>query len=146
MRRPFRSRVLVLLTFCCSLACSSQEQNHLDSTVPEGVEAGVLTDGTRDVHYVEWPGDGVPLVMVHGLGGNAPWWSSVARLLPGRDIIAVDLPGHGLSPPTDEWQIEPMGRSIAALTARCMRMGSRVSSPTAAPYCKPCSRFKGNGR
>ena len=38
------------------------------------------------------------LLALHGLASNARWWDLVAdRLVPAHRVIAVDLPGHGLS-------------------------------------------------
>jgi pimeloyl-ACP methyl ester carboxylesterase len=51
------------------------------------------------VHYVDFGGEGTPLLMVHGLGGNALNWMAV-----GPDIarsyhaLAVDLAGFGQTP------------------------------------------------
>jgi pimeloyl-ACP methyl ester carboxylesterase len=45
-------------------------------------------------------GSGEPLVLLHGLGHRRQAWGAVAGLLaPFRDVVAVDLPGHGQSPP-----------------------------------------------
>ena len=45
-------------------------------------------------------GSGAPLVLVHGLGGR---WQSWLPVLPGltaaREVTAIDLPGHGETPP-----------------------------------------------
>ena len=38
-----------------------------------------------------------PLVLIHGAGGNHLSWPAELRRLPGRDIHALDLPGHGKS-------------------------------------------------
>ena len=38
------------------------------------------------------------ILALHGLASNARWWDLVAdRLVPAHRVIAVDLPGHGLS-------------------------------------------------
>jgi pimeloyl-ACP methyl ester carboxylesterase len=51
-------------------------------------------------------GSGPPLVLLHGLGHRRQGWAAVLdRLTPHRDVIAVDLPGHGQSPP-----LRPAGR------------------------------------
>lgn len=42
-------------------------------------------------------GDGPPLVALHGFTGTGAIWGTLA--LPRRRVIAVDLPGHGASPP-----------------------------------------------
>jgi pimeloyl-ACP methyl ester carboxylesterase len=45
-------------------------------------------------------GSGPPLVLLHGIGHRRQAWDAVLdRLAPHRDVIAVDLPGHGESPP-----------------------------------------------
>jgi pimeloyl-ACP methyl ester carboxylesterase len=45
-------------------------------------------------------GSGPPLVLLHGVGHRRQAWGAVVeRLAPHRDVILVDLPGHGESPP-----------------------------------------------
>jgi pimeloyl-ACP methyl ester carboxylesterase len=51
----------------------------------------------------ERSGSGPPLVLLHGVGHRRQAWGAVlGRLTPHRDVIAVDLPGHGESPPLPE--------------------------------------------
>jgi len=40
-----------------------------------------------------------PLVLVHGAGGTLWHWPPQVRRLPGARVLALDLPGHGQSPP-----------------------------------------------
>ncbi|WP_261989963.1 alpha/beta fold hydrolase [Hymenobacter puniceus] len=50
------------------------------------------------MHYIR-RGSGRPLLLVHGLGGSWRSWNTVlAALVAERDVIAVDLPGHGETP------------------------------------------------
>jgi pimeloyl-ACP methyl ester carboxylesterase len=45
-------------------------------------------------------GTGPPLVLIHGIGSHWQVWKPVLDLLtPHRDVIALDLPGFGASPP-----------------------------------------------
>jgi pimeloyl-ACP methyl ester carboxylesterase len=45
-------------------------------------------------------GSGEPLVLIHGTGSRRQMWDPVLPLLePHRDVLAVDLPGFGASPP-----------------------------------------------
>jgi pimeloyl-ACP methyl ester carboxylesterase len=45
-------------------------------------------------------GSGPPLVLIHGLGGERHVWAPVIERIAGRrDIVTVDLPGFGESPP-----------------------------------------------
>ena len=45
-------------------------------------------------------GTGCPLVMVHGLGANLRTWDPLlAARKSSRELILIDLPGHGRSAP-----------------------------------------------
>ncbi|MBC7827816.1 MAG: alpha/beta fold hydrolase [Chitinophagaceae bacterium] len=47
-------------------------------------------------------GNGQPLLLIHGLGGSWKSWIPVIdRLAAHREIIAIDLPGHGKTPKLD---------------------------------------------
>jgi pimeloyl-ACP methyl ester carboxylesterase len=52
----------------------------------------------------EWPGDGIPFLLVHGLASNARTWDHVAAYLNerGHRVAAVDQRGHGLSDKPDD--------------------------------------------
>jgi pimeloyl-ACP methyl ester carboxylesterase len=51
------------------------------------------------VHYIDFGGDGVPLLMVHGLGGNALNWMAVGPgLSTHHRVLALDLTGFGQTP------------------------------------------------
>ena len=44
-------------------------------------------------------GSGSPLVLVHGLGGRRQSWQPVLPgLLSNREVVTLDLPGHGETP------------------------------------------------
>ena len=63
-------------------------------------------------------GDGPPLVLLHGVGHRRQAWHPVLdRLTPHRDVIMVDLPGHGDSPPlrTKGPVVEEMLAEVLAL-------------------------------
>lgn len=67
-----------------------------------GAESHLREVGGQAVHFyrLEGTGKGVPVVLVHGLGGNA---NGFARLLLGLakrfpSVYALDLPGNGFSP------------------------------------------------
>jgi esterase len=56
-------------------------------------------DGLK-FHYLDWGGDGPPLVMLHGLTGHAHTWDHTAAALSARyHVYALDQRGHGDS----EW-------------------------------------------
>ncbi len=51
-----------------------------------------------DMHHIR-RGAGTPLLLVHGLGGSWRSWTPILEPLAAeREIIAVDLPGFGLTP------------------------------------------------
>ena len=55
------------------------------------------------VHHADYGGhpDGPSVVLVHGLGGSHLNWDLLApRLTPYARVLALDLPGFGLSAPT----------------------------------------------
>ena len=55
-------------------------------------------------------GSGRPLLLIHGLGGNHRSWDTIAGdLAAQRELVLVDLPGFGESPPL------PVAPTVAAL-------------------------------
>jgi pimeloyl-ACP methyl ester carboxylesterase len=74
-------------------------------------------DGTP-VNYVDvGEGELEPIVFVHGLGGQwQNWLENIPRAAQERRVIALDLPGFGLSPePRDRITIPAYGRCVDAL-------------------------------
>lgn len=58
-----------------------------------------VVDLDGPVHYIDFGGDGEPMLMVHGLGGNALNWMAVGPQLSERyHAIAIDLAGFGQTP------------------------------------------------
>jgi pimeloyl-ACP methyl ester carboxylesterase len=77
-------------------------------------------DGSA-VNYVDiGSGEREPIVFVHGLGGQwQNWLENIPRAAQERRVIALDLPGFGLSPmPRDEITIPGYGRTVDALLER----------------------------
>jgi pimeloyl-ACP methyl ester carboxylesterase len=67
----------------------------------------------------ERAGSGPALVLLHGLGHRRQGWTAVLdKLTPHRDVINVDLPGHGQSPPlraTGQHPVEAITEQVGAL-------------------------------
>ena len=61
-------------------------------------------------------GSGKPLLLIHGLGGSARSWSTIwTALAARRDLIAVDLPGFGDTPPlAGETSIRSLSDAVTA--------------------------------
>ena len=59
-------------------------------------------------------GSGAPLLLVHGLGGSTHSWDTISPALSReREVIAVDLPGHGKSTAeADSGTFEGLARSL----------------------------------
>jgi pimeloyl-ACP methyl ester carboxylesterase len=58
-----------------------------------------VVDIDGPVHYLDFGGDGSPLLMVHGLGGSALNWMAVGpELANTHHAIALDLAGFGQTP------------------------------------------------
>lgn len=51
----------------------------------------------KEIHYFEQPGQGPPVVMIHGLPGTHKDFDQVVGLLQGRHVITIDRPGFGWS-------------------------------------------------
>jgi len=50
-----------------------------------------------EIHYFEQPGQGVPVVMIHGQPGSHEDFDPVVGELPGLHLISIDRPGFGWS-------------------------------------------------
>ncbi|MEZ4717328.1 MAG: hypothetical protein R2851_14770 [Caldilineaceae bacterium] len=78
----------------------------------------------------------VPLLLVHGAGGKLTHWPPHLRRLPGRTVIAPDLPGHGQSTGGGLASIAEYGTWLVALLMRCTSIARRWPvTPWAAPSC-----------
>lgn len=80
--------------------------------------------GGTPVNYVDvGSGDREPVVLVHGLGGQwQNWLENIPRLAQDRRVLALDLPGHGLTPEPedDDISISGYGRCVDAF---CEQLG-----------------------
>jgi pimeloyl-ACP methyl ester carboxylesterase len=98
---------------------------------------------TEDVrlHYVDWGGDGRPVVLLHATGFHARLWDPYAERLRGRlRVIALDQRGHGDSGlPRTGFAWEHLGEDlyamIAALGIEGCDAAGHSSGGTAAAVC-----------
>ena len=99
----------------------------------------VEIDG-RPVNYVDiGSGAREPIVFVHGLGGQwQNWLENIPRAAQERRVIALDLPGFGLSPmPRDQITIPGYGRrswrsATGSASARSTSSATRWAATSAA--------------
>ena len=69
-------------------------------------------------------GSGPPLVLLHGVGHRRQAWGAVLdRLTPHRDVVLVDLPGHGESPPLKLDGRSVIGAMLAEVTGLLDEVG-----------------------
>jgi pyruvate dehydrogenase E2 component (dihydrolipoamide acetyltransferase) len=60
--------------------------------------------------------EGAPLVLIHGLCADLNGWRPLFRVLPGtRPALAIDLPGHGLSPLGEDASFEALVEAARAV-------------------------------
>src|SRR4051812_5057883 len=65
-------------------------------------------------------GGGEPLVLLHGLGSFRQAWDPVVPALSAvADVVAVDLPGFGASPPLSDG-VEPSPAALALAVAQLL--------------------------
>ena len=74
------------------------------------------------LHWTE-AGAGRPIVLLHGLNDSHRTWRDIWPLLPGRRVLMLDLPGHGLSsrpdaPYTLDWNATQVCRWMEHLDLR----------------------------
>ena len=67
------------------------------------------------LRYFERPGEGPPILLLHGFGGAAWNFTELAPLLAGRRLLIPDLPGHGGSEPLPAPTIAGFADAVAAL-------------------------------
>jgi pimeloyl-ACP methyl ester carboxylesterase len=102
------------------------------ATAPDGAAPRWFTDavaaspevGALDVHgcrisYLAWGEERDPVVvLVHGGGAHARWWSHIGPLLAtGRRVVAVDLSGHGDSGWRERYTVETWAAEVMAVAA-----------------------------
>ncbi|MFP4322574.1 MAG: alpha/beta fold hydrolase [Anaerolineales bacterium] len=74
----------------------------------------VSTDYGR-LFVTDRSGDAPPLLLIHGAGSDHLSWSAPLRRLPGRRVLAPDLPGHGRSAGDAQADVMPYANAVIAL-------------------------------
>ena len=96
--------------------------------VSQGVEATSVDVRGKPVHvYAAGPADAArTVVLLHGLGDSANDWFRTIPILAWRGdrVLAIDLPGHGLSPPHDERGFLHIREHAAIVREVVERLGS----------------------
>jgi len=76
------------------------------------------------LHWTE-VGEGLPVLLLHGLNDSHRTWREIWPRLPGRRVLMLDLPGHGMSsrpdaPYTLDWNATQVARFIERLDLRSL--------------------------
>lgn len=86
--------ILFLLSLMSILSVPGQEGNN-----PKFISEFVEVDGVR-VHYLDFGGKGLPVILVHSEGWNALTFKEFGTLLAGQNrVLAITRPGYGDSEP-----------------------------------------------
>lgn len=79
-----------------------------------GLSPRRIAVGALDLAVLERRRPGVPVVLIHGFGGDKETWLLMAPRLRGCPLVLLDLPGHGASG-HDSADLDESGRLIGAV-------------------------------
>jgi pimeloyl-ACP methyl ester carboxylesterase len=96
-RRISIKRALLILVGALALAIVALNWTYGRLPTEPRPTGSFMQVGKLRIHYIEHPGAGTPVVLIHGLPGTAADWEDVTPLLEGHRTIAIDRPGFGYS-------------------------------------------------
>jgi pimeloyl-ACP methyl ester carboxylesterase len=92
--------------------------NDIDEAPDLGFQPRVYESPDEPLHALVREGRGPTIVLLHGAASNALAFLPILEAFADRRLVCVDLPGHGASPPTEDWTLARLAarieRSIAA--------------------------------
>src|SRR3954452_2984160 len=109
--RRWRTRTGAVLRVL-SLATPTGPVDEMDSMRAPDIHDVRLADGRR-LRVRQWPGEGRPLVLLHGLLDDSEGWTGLA-MDTHRPCLAIDLPGFGGSELPTRPRISAYAEDIAA--------------------------------
>ncbi len=100
MKKLFKTLPALLIT-CLIFGCTSFKQGTYDFMISvdrsmSGLKQSSVIVNGQTMSYLERPGKGETIVLIHGFGANKDNWTRFVRYLPKEyRVIAIDMPGHG---------------------------------------------------
>lgn len=107
--------LLVSAALLCGCSCPLNQKSPASASAPRTL---VIQRPAGAIVAEESGAGGLPVLFVHGLGGDSHVWSEqVARLRPQRSVITMDLPGHGQSEPAKngDYSVQAMASAVGAV-------------------------------
>jgi len=108
-----------------------------DSSAPKAQSRFAKLDGAR-IHYVSYGKGREALVLIHGWTSNLEFWrDQISDLAKRNRVIAIDLPGHGLSDkPQITYSMDVFARAVDAVlrdahVERAVLVGHSMGTPIA---------------
>ena len=128
------------------------DPSQVPAMVPGPPEESWANVGELRIRYLDWAGDGPPVLALHGLASSGNWYERVAaRLSPSYRIIAPDQRGHGRTtqaPGGYDWEnlardmsglVDHLGLDRVAVLGHSW--GGHVATNLAARFPKRVSRL-----
>ena len=110
------------------------------STTPKAQSRSAKLDSAR-IHYVNYGKDREALVLIHGWTSNLEFWrDQISDLAKRNRVIAIDLPGHGLSDkPQVTYSMDLFARAVDAVLRdahvdRAVLVGHSMGTPIARQF------------
>lgn len=90
-----------------------------------------MSTAAGPLHWKDYGGSGDTIVLVHGLGGSIANWEAIGPRLTTRGrVVALDLPGFGLSPPGPDWSLrthaDALGAFMVEVADRAIVLGNSL--------------------
>jgi pimeloyl-ACP methyl ester carboxylesterase len=80
-----------------------------------------IQHGSGVITGIERRGDGTPVLLLHGVGGNALCFKPLMTALAGQRVIALDMPGHGGSIDAPNWQMDLLAEFLFSICRQVVK-------------------------
>ena len=78
----------------------------------------LINTAAGPLNWKDYGGSGDTIVLIHGLGGSIANWEAIGpKLTTTSRVVALDLPGFGLSAPGADWRLETHAKAVRAFIA-----------------------------